>query len=275
MSTSTQSVGRRPQLAALNPVAKLAAVLPAVVLVLFTRDIATPAVIVIAAALVIIVGARLRPRAILIGGAIILLAGAWTTASFALLTRPEVVAGTPVVIDGWITLHAGALCTGMATSLRLIAMMLLALVGSLGTTTSALVSALVRQGRVPYRFAYGAVAAVRFAPRYRQDLLTIRAAQRARGIIDRRGPVGYLTRTRRSLIPLLAGGARHAERLSLAMDARGFGAHPHRNDRHPAVLRPSDVLFIFAVWSGVAAIFVITNALGLLTFGTGMAGPGW
>jgi hypothetical protein len=33
-------------------------------------------------------------------------------------------------------------------------------------------------------------------------------------------------------VPLLAGAIRHAERVALAMDARAFGAHPDRTERH-------------------------------------------
>jgi len=251
-------------LATVNPVMKLAATLPPMVLVMFTRDLATPAMIVVATAAAILSGTRLAGRVVVVGAAAFALFGVWTAVLFAILVRGELVAGTPVMVDGWVTLRSGALEIGASTALRMLAVMLLALLGSLGTTTDQLASALVRQCRVPYRFAYGTVAAVQFVPHYRQSLATLRVAQRARGIIDPPGLGGYVRRTGRALVPLLAGGARQAERLSLAMDARGFGAYPQRSDRNPAVVRARDVVFVAATWAAVAATLLLTARLGLL-----------
>lgn len=249
-------------LASVNPVVKIAATLVPLAVVLFTRDVATPGLVAAAAAVALVSGVRVRPRTALVAAGVALLVVAWTAAFFALLVRPELVAGTPAVVRT--PLRAGALQIGLATALRLAAVVALALLGSAGTATDRLASALVLQCRVPYRFAYGTVATLRFVPRYRQDVVTLRAAHRARGIIDPPGPVGYLRRSGRSLVPLLAGGVRHAERLSLAMDARGFGAFPRRTDRHPTRVGTRDWTFLAAVWLGVAGIFALTARLGLL-----------
>ncbi len=250
-------------LGTINPLLKLAATFPPLMIVLFTRDLFTPAAIAVLAVVVLLAGWRVRGRTLLIGATIVLVVGAWTAFLFALLIRDDLVAHTPVVIDGWVTLHAGALAIGGATALRLVAVGMLALLGSVGTTITGLNSALVRQLHVPYRFAHGTLAAARFAPRYRDDLVTLRAAHRARGIIDPPGPIGFLRRSSRSAIPLLAGGARYAERLSLAMDARGFGAHPTRTDRNPARVRTRDSAYLAAMWAAFASVFVLAAVLGL------------
>lgn len=253
----------RGWLTTINPLMKLAATFPALVLLFFTRDLFTPAAIAVLAVAVLLTGLRIRPRTLIVGAVVVLVVGVWTTFLFALLTRADLVADTPIVLEGWITLRAGALEVGAATALRLIAVSMLALLGSAGTTIASLNSALVRQLRIPYRFAHGALAAARFAPRYRDDLITLRAAHRARGIIDPRGPVGFFRRTGRAAIPLLAGGARYAERLSLAMDARGFGAHPRRSDRHPALVRGRDLVCLLGSWVLFAAVFAAAAMLGL------------
>ena len=273
MSDGHNTATHRGWLATINPVAKLVAALPPLALLLFTRDIATPAVFAGLALVAIVSGVPLRLRTLLAGAAAILLVGAWTTLVFALLTRSDLVKDSPIIIDGWITLRAAAMHSGASTAVRLAAMMMLALLGSLGTTTDQLASALVHQCRIPYRFAYGSIAAMRFAPRYRQDLLTLRAAQRARGIIDSACPVGYFLRTGRSIIPLLAAGARYATRLSLAMDARGFGAFSSRRDRQPSVVRARDVIFVMTVWAGFAAVFVTTGMLGILSISGDLRDP--
>lgn len=252
-------------LATVNPVVKIVATLVPLSVILFTRDVATPAIVAAGVAGALSTVAGLRARTLAVGAVVLLLVSAWTSLLFALLVRPDLVAGTPVVIESPVTVRSGALQIGAATALRMIAVMLLALLGSVGTTPDRLASALVHQCRVPYRFAYGTVATLRFVPRYRQDVVTLRDAHRARGIIDPPGPVGYLRRSGRSLVPLLAGGIRHAERISLAMDARGFGAFTRRTDRDPAVLRARDWAFLVAVWAGVALAYVVTARLGLLT----------
>lgn len=253
----------RGWLTTINPLVKLAATFPTLMLLFFTRDIFTPTLVAVLALILLLSGLRVRTRTLSIAAAIMLIVGAWTALLFALLSRAELTADTPIVFEGWVTLRAGALKVGVATALRLIAVSLLALLGSAGTTIAGLNSALVRQLRVPYRFAHGTLAAARFVPRYRDDLVNLRAAHRARGIIDPRGPVGFFRRSSRSIIPLLAGGARYAERLSLSMDARGFGAHPSRSDRHPAILRARDLGFLVGTWLLFAAVFLTARLLGV------------
>jgi hypothetical protein len=55
-------------------------------------------------------------------------------------------------------------------------------------------------------------------------------------------------------------------RLSLAEDARGFGAlAPAAIISQPSVIRACDVMiFVLTGWAGVAAVFVTTGMLGLL-----------
>ena len=263
MNDGHNSATRPGWLATINPVAKLAATLPPLALLLFIRDIATPAVVAGLALAAIVSGMKMPLRALIAGAVVVFLGGAWTTIMFALLTRPDLVDHTPIMIDGWITLHEVAVLIGAATTVRMAAMIAMALLGSLGTTTDQLASAFVHQCGVPYRFAYGAVVAMRFAPRYRQDLLALQVARRARGIFERAGPVGYLLRLGRSIVPLLASGARYASRHSLAMDARGFGAFNSRSDRQPAVMHFRDMIFVVAVWGIVAGTFFAIRSPGL------------
>lgn len=253
----------RGWLTSINPLIKVLATLPPLILVFFTRDILTPAIIASVAVIILLTGLRIRLRTVLFGALVIIVVGVWTTFLFAVLVRSELVADSPLILDGWLTLHADALPIGGATALRLITVSMLALLGSAGTTIAGLSSALVNQLHLPYRFTHGVLTAARFAPRYRDDLRTLRAAHRARGIIDPRGPIGFFRRTGRSTLPLLAGGARYAERLSLAMDARGFGAYSARSDRHPARVAARDWTFLLCVWSLFAAIFISAALLGI------------
>ncbi len=61
-------------------------------------------------------------------------------------------------------------------------------------------------------------------------------------------------------MPLLAGAIRHAERVALAMDARGFGAYPDRTERHLVPFRARDVAYIALFWAVSAAVFWLAAA---------------
>ena len=235
----------------LNPLAKVAAILPAWIGLLFTRDVLTPLIAIVAAVLLLLVGARLRASvvvALLVGIPAVVIVMAL---SFGFWTDPSRVADSaPLFTVGGYTYTAGAFAVGLATSLRLTALVTLALVGGLTTTGPDLARALVAQLRVPYRIGYTAIAAYRFLPRFRSELAVIRQAQRVRGVGRLRGPL-------EAVVPLLASSIRHADRMALAMESRAFGAHPTRTERTPSRWRPRDTAFTLTLWLLTAALFLL------------------
>ncbi|GAA5034142.1 energy-coupling factor transporter transmembrane component T [Microbacterium fluvii] len=240
----------------LNPLAKLAAPAPAMLLLVFVRDLATPAAFLLLAYAVIVVGARFTRRLALILLVAVPLGIAAIGFGFALWTDQSQVADTPVVwqLGGW-TMHVGAFAIGLATGLRLGAILALALPAGLTTTGPDLARSLVQQLRVPYRIGYTAIAAFRFVPRFGHELEVIRQAHRVRGAHGGRGPFAAAARWAGYVVPLLAGAIRHAERVALAMDARAFGAHPDRTERHLVRWRVRDTVFVLAFWAASAAVF--------------------
>lgn len=252
------ATSRRQFLYALNPLAKVAGFAPAMVLLVFVRDLATPAAFLVLAYVLILVGARLTGRllALLLLGlpAGMLLIGV----GFSLWVDASLVADTaPVVRIGDWTLYGGALVIGFATALRLGSIVALALVGGLTTSGPDLVRASVQQLRVPYRIGYTALAAFRFVPRFGHELAVIRAAHRVRGHHGGRGPFARVARGWGYIVPLLAGAIRHAERVALAMDSRAFGAYPDRTERHLVPFRARDVVFVVAMLLISAVVFVV------------------
>lgn len=240
----------------LNPLAKLAAPLPAMALLVFVRDAATPLAFLVLAYALLLVGVSFTRRL----AAILLLAlplGALAIGfGFALWTDASRVDQSVVVwqLGSW-TLYGGALAVGFATGLRLAAIVALTLIAGLSTTGPDLVRATVQQLRVPYRIGYTALAAFRFVPRFGHELDVIRQAHRVRGAHGGRGPFAALARWFGYVVPLLAGAIRHAERVALAMDARAFGAHPDRTERHLVPFRVRDGVFIALFWVASAGIF--------------------
>ena len=240
---------------ALNPLAKLAAPLPAMIVLIFVRDAATPAAFLVLAYAVLLVGARFTR--VLAG--VLLLAlplGAMAIGfGFSLWTDASRVDDTPVFwqIGGW-TLYQGALAIGFATGLRLAAIVALTLIAGLSTTGPDLVRASVQHLRVPYRIGYTALAAFRFVPRFGHELDVIRQAHRVRGSHGGRGPFTAVARWFGYVVPLMAGAIRHAERVALAMDSRAFGAYPDRTERHLVPYRVRDTVFIVLFWAASAAV---------------------
>lgn len=249
---------RHEFLYALNPLAKVAAVAPAMILLVFVRDLATPAAFLVLAYALILIGARLTWRLLLLLLVVIPVAMLVIGIGFSLWVDAALVDDTApfLQIGGW-TLFTGALEVGFATSLRLGAIAALALVGGLTTSGPDLVRASIQQLRVPYRVGYTALAAFRFVPRFGHELSVIRAAHRVRGHHGGRGPFARIARGWGYIVPLLAGAIRHAERVALAMDARAFGAHPTRTERHLVPFRTRDIVFIVLLLAASATIFIV------------------
>jgi energy-coupling factor transport system permease protein len=239
----------------LNPLSKIAAPLPAMAFLLFTRDVATPLILCVATLVVLVVGAHLRARTLVLLLVVVPAIVAVMSVSFGIWADPALTGNSPLIFEaGPVRFTFAAWFVGLATALRLVGIVLLALLGGLTSTGPDLVRSLVQQLRVPYRLGYTALAAFRFVPRFGHELEIIRQAHRVRGISDGRGPIAWVARTAGYVVPLLAGAIRHAERVALAMDARAFGAHPTRTERYTIAFRARDWVFIVVSWMGTALI---------------------
>ena len=255
---ATMTVTSRHQfLYALNPLAKVAGFAPAMIFLVFVRDLATPAAFLLLAYVLLLVGARLTWRLLLLL-AVLPVGMAVIGVSFSLWVDTALVGDTtPVLQIGDWTLYSGALMIGFATALRLGAIISLALIGGLTTSGPDLVRASVQQLRVPYRIGYTALAAFRFVPRFGYELSVIRAAHRVRGHHGGNGPFSRIARGWGYIVPLLAGAIRHAERVALAMDSRAFGAHPTRTERHLVPFRTRDTIFVALSLAASAVILLV------------------
>lgn len=241
----------------LNPLAKIAATLPVVVLLVFTDRATLPLIFTVLALLLLAVGGGLTARLALFVFVGLPAAALVMTGGFALWVDPARVAETPVVasVGAW-TLHAGALAIGGTTALRVLSILTLSLIAGATSTGPDVVRSMVQQLRVPYRIGYTALAAFRFVPRFGSELETIRKAHRVRGMAGGPGPIAAVRRNVGYAVPLLASAIRHAERVALSMDARAFGAHPTRTERYEVPFRARDTVFLLLFWALTAALFL-------------------
>lgn len=230
----------------INPLAKLAASLVPMLVLLSVRDVLTPLIVIVLAGVTLVVGCHPRPRLVVMTVLGTVLACVWSAFVFAVLAAPDP--------DG-----PSAAYTGTATTLRIAALISVAMLSGAGTTPNGFASALVHQLRIPYRFAYGAVAAMSFLRVFRRDAAQIRLARRARGIVQRSG-LGALGTSRGLFVPLMAGAIRHAERVSLSMDSRGFAADRNRTEPQVSRWRLGDTGYLIAV-TAVFALIVFAAAM--------------
>ena len=129
-----------------------------------------------------------------------------------------------------VTLEAVEAAAGIGA--RVVSIISVGAVFALTTDATRLVDSLVQLGHVSPRFAYGALAAYQAVPRLADDLATLRSARRLRGLREWHP---------RLLVGLLVRAIRHADQLSIAMDARGFGTGP-RTTYRPVAWSMLDVI---------------------------------
>ncbi len=164
----------------------------------------------------------------------------------------------------WLVAREGA-TSGLALSLRILAFIACSLFFVVTTDPSDFALSLIQQARIPYRLGYAILVAYRFIPLWTEELETIRAAHKVRGVGKRGGLRGQLREWQRYAIPLLASAIRKSERVAIAMDSRAFGSTPNRTYYRELHVRRADWAFLAAVLALLAAIFLALNSLGLTT----------
>jgi energy-coupling factor transport system permease protein len=229
-------------LTAINPVAQLGAIAVLTVVLLVSGDLLTP-LVVLAAELALLPAAGLthlldllrRTWPLLLSAAGV----AWVNVAFGEAGRP----------DAW--------AHGAALGARVVALALPGILLVASTDPVRLADALTIHWRVPSRFAYGALAALRLVPLLATEWETIRLARRARGVDGWPNPVAQLRLFGGTAFALLVGAVRRGSRLATAMDARGFDSGIPRTNARGSQLHPRDAAFV------VGAVLVCAAAVGL------------
>ena len=231
------------RLARINPVALLLAVVVVSTVLLVSLDLVTPAVV---------VGAEV---------ALFPAAGLVRPAANARRTWPVATGAVSVgLVNVLLGPHAAAL-DGMALALRVAGVALPGVLLIAATDPVRLADALTVHWRVPTRFAYGALAALRLAPLLVAEFESIRLARRTRGVEAGRNPVAAVRLFAGAGFALLVAAVRRGTRLATAMDARGFDSGVPRSNARGSQLHPRDAWFV----TGTAAVCAAAVTLSVLT----------
>jgi energy-coupling factor transport system permease protein len=233
-------------LSAINPVAQLSAIALVTVVLLVSGDLVTPAVV--------------------LAAELALLPAAGLTAPADVLRRtwPLLLSAAGVA---WVNVAFGALdgtaawVSGATWGLRVVALALPGILLVAATDPVRLADALTIHWRVPDRFAYGALAALRLVPLLATEWETIRLARRARGVDAGVNPVAQVRLAGSTAFALLVGAIRRGTRLATAMDARGFDSGIRRTNARGSLLRTRDAWFV----AGTGAVCAVAVTLSVLT----------
>ncbi|MDQ1292139.1 MAG: energy-coupling factor transport system permease protein [Actinomycetota bacterium] len=243
-------------LARANPAAKLAVSLVLSVALLLTVDVVTAGT-----ALVLEIAALpwcgLSPGA-LARRAWVLPAGAVPAAWAAAFLGTD--SGATLLVLGPLTLTEGSAQAGAAVALRILAVGLPGVVLLSTTDPTALADSLAQNLHLPHRFVLAGLAGLSMFGILAEEGQTLRLARRARGL-GGGGPLSRLRSLFGVVFALLVVSLRRATVLATAMEARGFGASPHRTWARPSPFTRSDTAFCL----GGLALALLATAAGTAT----------
>ncbi len=230
------------RLARINPVAQLTALALVTVVLLVTLDPVTPSVV-LAAELCLLPAAGLASPRVL-----------WAR------TWPLLLGAASVGVVNVLLAEDASLLDGTALALRVVALALPGVLLLAATDPVRLADALTIHWRVPTRFAYGALAALRLAPLLVAEFEAARLARRTRGVESGGRPVAALRLLAGTAFSLLVGAVRRASRLATAMDARGFDSGVPRTNARGSTLHRRDAAFVL----GTAVVCALAVTLSVL-----------
>ncbi|KEO82834.1 energy-coupling factor transporter transmembrane component T family protein [Tumebacillus flagellatus] len=129
---------------------------------------------------------------------------------------------------GIITITEEGLVKGLNIGLRMLGFVAYGALFAMTTDVTLLALSFMQQLKLPPKIGYALLAGFRFLPMFREEYEQIKSAHRVRGVARVPGLRGKLQAFTRYTIPLLAQGIRKAERVAIALEARGFDGSRNR-----------------------------------------------
>ena len=219
-----------------NPVAKIAALVPLTLGLLVSLDWVS-ATVGIVGELLLFTAAGLRSRALWLRTLPVWLAAPLAGLTMALYGQAS---GTTYVRLGFVHVTDGSLAIGLATMLRMVAVALPAVVLFATIDPTDLADGLAQRVRLPSRFVLGALAGLRLVGLFVHDWRSLELARRARGVADS----GRLRRLLGQALALLVLAIRRGTKLATAMEARGFDGPGDRTWARPSPFGRAELVTI-------------------------------
>ncbi|MBP2651426.1 MAG: cobalt transport protein [Firmicutes bacterium] len=174
----------------------------------------------------------------------------WMNAAWAKVDNPNIIGCL-----GPINFTDKGLIVGLSLCFRVLTIGISSIIFTANTEPNDLILSLIKQCHLSPGIAYGILTAFRFLPSMEADLALINAAHRIRNAKKKQW---YLKKNRwyRNAIPLLATNIRKAERVALAMEARGFENNMQRTYYKTVYWKKTDTIFVLLT---VAIVMLILS----------------
>lgn len=182
----------------------------------------------------------------------------WMNAAWAKVNNPDVIAAL-----GPVKFTDKGLIVGISLCFRILTIGISSILFVSNTDPNELILSLIKQCRLSPGIAYGILTAFRLLPSMEEDLALINAAHRIRNSKKKKW---YLKKNPwyRNAIPLLAANVRRAERVAIAMEARGFEMNMKRTYYKTVYWRKTDTVFVICTAFIVILILSFSAYMGWL-----------
>ena len=167
----------------------------------------------------------------------------------------------------WFHFTQEGLMNGLTVGFRMLGFLFYGLLFFLTTDLTDFVLSLMQRFHLPPKWAYALLAGIRFVPMFWGEFAQIRAAHRIRGVRRAKGAKARLRALFRYTIPLLAQGIRRAERVAVALEARGFDGSWNRTFYRTVPYGRRDVYYVLAFAFAHAVLIYLSSSCGYIRWG--------
>lgn len=174
----------------------------------------------------------------------------WMNAAWAKVDNPNI-----IWTLGFMNFTDKGLIVGVSLCFRVLTIGISSILFTSNTDPNDLILSLINQCHLNPSIAYGILTAFRFLPSMESDLSLINAAHRIRNSKNKKW---YLKKNHwyRNAIPLLATNIRRAERVAVAMEARGFTNNMQRTYYKTVYWQKKDTAFV--IFTALSVLFVFS-----------------
>jgi energy-coupling factor transport system permease protein len=162
----------------------------------------------------------------------------------------------------WFRVTEEGVRNGLTIAFRMMGFVTYGLLFTSTTNPTLLIMSLIHQYRLSPKWAYGLLAGIRFIPLFESELKQMRAAHKIRGFHSQ----GKLKSFARYTLPLLTQGIRKAERVAIAIEARGFDGAKPRTYYYTPTVSGKDYAYCVFLFGAVLFILFCSFSFGWLTW---------